>query len=55
MRGLDPRIHLLRKMMGGRIKPGHGGESRGRIGLRRLVASTFEFHFLCHDPRRFPV
>jgi CNT family concentrative nucleoside transporter len=23
MRGLDPRIHLLRKMMDGRVKPGH--------------------------------
>jgi len=25
MRGLDPRIHLLRKMMDGRIKSGHDG------------------------------
>jgi hypothetical protein len=23
MRGLDPRIHLLKKRMDGRVKPGH--------------------------------
>jgi hypothetical protein len=27
MRGLDPRIHLLRKMMDCRVKPGNGNQT----------------------------
>jgi hypothetical protein len=35
MRGLDPRIHLLRKMMDCRVKPGNDGDVMSRATLSR--------------------
>jgi hypothetical protein len=40
MRGLDPRIHLLAKMMDGRVKPGHDNGIVNVIGEMRQVACT---------------